>query len=72
METKYDAEVDVITIVIQNGNLDHGEDMGDGVIVHYNKDNIPIEIEILNAKSRLVDWIKIALNSGSKPISVNS
>ena len=71
METKYDPEVDVITIVLQKGDLDHGEDMGDGVIVHYTKDNIPIEIEILNAKSRLVDWIKIALDAGPKPISVN-
>ena len=63
----YDPEVDVLTIVILDDVLDHGEDIGEGVIVHFNKKNIPVEIEILNAKDKLIDWIRMALASQTKP-----
>ena len=68
MNAQYDPEVDIITIIIHEDKLDHGEDIGDGVIVHYNKDNRPVEIEILNAKNRLVDWITIALNADKQSV----
>ena len=62
MRAIYDKEVDVLTITLSEGKPDHGEEVGEGIIVHYAKNNTPVEIEILKAKKYLVNWIGQALD----------
>jgi len=46
---KYDAEADVLTVVVEEkGRLAYAEEVGD-IIVHFNKDREPLFMEILNA-----------------------
>jgi len=71
MKTSYDPEVDALTIIIQEGDLDHGEDIGDGIIIHFNRDHVPVEIEILQAKKRLADWVQMALTSPSQEVKAS-
>jgi uncharacterized protein YuzE len=61
MISEYDKEVDVLLIKIRNKKPVYGEDIGKGIIVHYDKDRNPVEIEILSAKHHLVNWIEQAL-----------
>ena len=61
MNAKYDKDVDILLIKIQDKEPDHGEDIGDGIIVHFDKNESPVEIEILNAKRNLINWLEQAL-----------
>ena len=46
---KYDGDADVLTIVLkEKGKLSHAEEVGD-VIVHFDKDDKPLFMEILKA-----------------------
>jgi len=67
MKTKYDKDVGVLLIKIRDENPAYGEDIGGGVIVHYSKDKMPVEIEILDAKRYLIDWVKQALEAKPTP-----
>lgn len=68
MKTKYAKDVDVLLIKIRNKKPVFGEDIGRGIIIHYDKDRNPVEIEILGAKRHLIDWIGQALEYGREPI----
>lgn len=48
MEYNYDAETDILTIIFGNENPDFAEQR-ENIITHYNKEGLPIEIEILDA-----------------------
>ncbi|OIO37281.1 MAG: hypothetical protein AUJ76_00730 [Candidatus Omnitrophica bacterium CG1_02_41_171] len=61
MKTCYDKEVDVLLIKLSNDKPEYGEDIGEGVIVHFSKEKLPVEIEILGAKRYLVTWLEQAL-----------
>ncbi len=52
MNYDYDPEVDVLTIKVKEGKPDYGEQAGN-VILHYNKNNQLIEVEILYASELL-------------------
>lgn len=52
MEYKYDQESDVLSITISHRPFDYAKENGD-FIVHFDKDNKPVYIEILNAKAFL-------------------
>lgn len=52
MEYKYDSESDVLSITISNKPFDYAKENGD-FIVHFDKKNKPVYIEILNAHSFL-------------------
>lgn len=67
MKTKYDKDVDVLLIKIRDENPAYGKDIGGGVIVHYSKDKVSVEIEILDAKRYLIDWVKQALEAKPTP-----
>ena len=69
MKSEYEKEIDVLLIKIRDEKPAFGEDIGGGIIVHYNKDRIPVEIEILGAKEHLADWVGQALRSEKKPIT---
>ncbi|MCS4541940.1 MAG: DUF2283 domain-containing protein [Euryarchaeota archaeon] len=61
MKSYYDGEVDVLLIKIKDNKPAYGEDIGGGIIVHFDESKAPVEIEILDAKRHLVDWIGQAL-----------
>tara|TARA_Y100000294_G_scaffold55359_1_gene52226 strand:- start:188 stop:403 length:216 start_codon:yes stop_codon:yes gene_type:complete len=66
MKAKYDKDVDVLLIKLSNNKPDHGEDIGDGIIVHYDENKNPVEIEILKAKKYIVNWLEQALEIKGK------
>lgn len=46
---RYDAESDVLMIVVsESGELSHAEEMGD-IVVHLNQSGQPLFLEVLNA-----------------------
>jgi len=58
VRAKYDKEVDVLLVQIRDKRPAYGEDVGGGIIVHYDKSHNPVEIEILDAKRYLVEWLE--------------
>ena len=62
MKAYYDKEVDVLLIKINDNKPEYGEDIGKGIILHFDKNKSPVEIEILDAKKYLADWIGQALD----------
>ena len=50
MKLKYSPEVDILLIKLGDGKFDYAEE-NEGVIVHYNKDDVPVLLEIMDAKS---------------------
>lgn len=61
MKAAYDKDVNVLLIKLSNNKPEYGEDIGDGIIVHFDKNKTPVEIEILNAKKYLANWLEQAL-----------
>ena len=61
MKAKYDKDVDVLLIKLNENKPEYGEDIGEGIIVHFDKKKLPVEIEILKAKKYLVNWLEQAL-----------
>ena len=57
MEYKYDPESNVLSITVSKKPFDYAEEMGD-IIVHFDKKNKPVYIEILNANT----FLKKAVN----------
>ena len=48
-KVKYDAEADVLTVVVaEKGKLVYAEEVGD-IVVHFDEDGKPLFMEILNA-----------------------
>lgn len=56
----YDKQSDSVYITLRSGREDHFEEVEPGFIVEYNKNDQPIGIEILNAKSTLIDKIGLS------------
>ena len=61
MKAQYDKETNVLLIRISNNKPEYGEDIGKGIVVHFDKNKNPVEIEILDAKKYLADWVVQAL-----------
>ena len=61
MKAVYDKDVDVLSIKLKNTKPFYGEDIGEGIIIHFDKNKSPVEIEILKAKKYLVNWLEQAL-----------
>lgn len=61
MKAEYDKDVDVLLIKLNNNKPEYGEDIGEGIIIHFDKNKLPVEIEILKAKKYLVNWLEQAL-----------
>ncbi len=66
MKAHYDKEVDVLLIKISNNKPEYGEDIDEGIILHFDKNKKPVEIEILDAKRYLMNWIGQALEVKGK------
>ena len=61
MKARYDKDVDVLLIKLNDNKPEYGEDIGEGIIVHFDKNKTPVEIEILKAKKYLANWLEQAL-----------
>ena len=57
MSYKYDQEADVILIKLRPGKPEFGEQEGN-IIMHFDKSNRPIEIEILDASKSMLSVAK--------------
>ena len=60
MKFKYDKESDILLIELSKEKPDFAEQKGN-IITHYNRQNKPVEIEILNAKkttTKMMEAIK--------------
>jgi uncharacterized protein YuzE len=62
MKYKYDPEADVLAVTMSNKSFDYAEELGD-FVVHFDKKNRPVYIEILNASKFLIN----AANKFPKP-----
>ena len=60
MKYKYDKETDTMVIELSKEKPDFAEQKGN-IITHYNKQNRPIEIEILNASKTTLEMLKAML-----------
>ena len=64
MKISYDREVDVLTLEISDGDIDHAEEAGP-MIIHLTEDNRPVLIEILDASDFLASLTKISARAAS-------
>ena len=60
MKYKYNNQTDIMVIELSSEKPDFAEQEGD-IITHYNKENKPVEIEILNASKTTLDMLKAML-----------
>ena len=49
MKIKYSPDVDVLLIELKEGTPSNAVDLEEGIILHLNENNDPLEIEILDA-----------------------
>ena len=70
LKIKYSPGADILLISINNEKPEYGEEMLNQIIIHYNKDNKPIEIEILNATEILTEIIKVMLKTKKEEIAI--
>ncbi|MBW8051923.1 MAG: DUF2283 domain-containing protein [Cytophagales bacterium] len=62
MKTTYSKDADALLIKLHDAKPHYGDDIGDGIIIHYDKNDHPVEVEILHAKRYLVNWLEQALD----------
>ena len=67
MKYKYDKESNVLAVTISNKPFDYAKEMGD-FIVHFDKKNKPVYIEILNANRFLVNATTVLPKSAKNQI----
>lgn len=60
---RYSPEVDVLVVVLRDGEPKYGEEIAPGVIVHYDVDSRPIEVEILDGSEFLATAIREVLKT---------
>ena len=71
MEFKYDPQTDILLIKLSKGKLDFGEQT-ENIIIHYNKQYKPIEIEILDASKTTVKIVETVLQGKKAPVALSS
>ena len=73
MRIRYDGEGDTLDLSIKDGQVHHAEEYGQ-IVINYNKDNEPVEIEILNASRFFGEFLTSIMQAkpGAKLIEVGS
>ena len=65
MMIKYSEDADILLITLREGTPVDSVDMKEGVILHLDKDGLPLEIEILDAaKLAMLEEINVATSFG--------
>ena len=59
MKMRYDSEVDALYIRILDEKAFESEEVSEGIVVDYTKDNKVIGVEVLNASKRLIEFSNI-------------
>lgn len=67
MKYSYDPESNILAIKITNKSYDYAEEMGD-FVVHFDKKNKPVYIEILNANKFIKKAVNILPKSSIKEL----
>ncbi len=70
MKYNYDSDADVLAFHISKEPFDYAEEMGN-FIVHFNKKNQPVYIEILNASKFLSEATTVLPQSTKKQLVRN-
>lgn len=68
MKYKYDQESNVLSVTVSKKPFDYAEEMGD-IIVHFDKKNKPVYIEILNANTFLKKAVTVLPKKTQKTIA---
>jgi uncharacterized protein YuzE len=55
MKVTYDAEVDVLRIILSEASIEESDEDKPGVILDYDRDGNVVGIEVLAASSRVTD-----------------
>ena len=66
LKFRYSPDVDILTIVLRDEKPEYGEEVAPGVIMHYDVDDRPVEIEILDASEFLTSAIGEVLKATRK------
>jgi len=53
-KVEYSPDVDALVITLSEGSPQYGESIGDNLIIHFDKDGKPVEIEILDASELVI------------------
>ena len=53
MKVTYDAETDILTIILSGGTVEESDEDKPGVILDYDKDGNVVSLEILDASKRM-------------------
>lgn len=67
MKYSYDPESDVLSVTISNKAFDYAQELGD-FIVHFDKKDKPVYVEILNAQKFLSNATTILPKTGQEEI----
>jgi uncharacterized protein YuzE len=66
MKIKYYPDADALVMKVSDEKPDHGEQVGEEMILHFTRDNKLVKIEILDASKTVLDLLKPILSQ--KPI----
>jgi len=66
MKIKYYPDADALVLRLIDEKPDHGEQVGEEMILHYTKDNKLVKIEILDASRTVIDLLQPILSQ--KPV----
>lgn len=63
----YSSDVDALVITLREGSPEYGESFGDNIIIHFDKDGRPVEVEILDASELVISSMEaIAVKARAK------
>jgi uncharacterized protein YuzE len=62
MKIEYHPDADALVVRILDEKPNHGEQVGEEMILHYTKDNKLVKIEILDASRTIIDFLQPILN----------
>lgn len=65
MKIRYDGEGDTLDILIREGQIHHAEEYGQ-IIINYDEENKPIEIEVLNASKFFGEFLSSVMQAKPK------
>ena len=70
MKIKYSEEADILLITLRDGTPEDSIDLKEGVILHLDREGLPLEIEILDAaKLSMLKEISVATSFGESRAS---
>jgi uncharacterized protein YuzE len=65
MKIRYDGQGDTLDFLLKDGQIHRSEDLGQ-IIINYDNQNQPVEVEILNASKFLGEFLTGVIRAKSK------